>query len=101
MNKRTKATGIPFRVKSEVHARDHGFCIFCGRPGYPEAHYISRARGGLGIPENIVTACRECHRKMDSSTERPEYLRRAKLYLDLLYPSFPDEDRIYKKGDRT
>lgn len=38
---------------------------------------------------------------MDSSTERPEYLRRAKLYLDLLYPSFPDEDRIYKKGDRT
>lgn len=101
MNKRTKATSIPFRVKSEVHARDHGFCIFCGRPGYPEAHYISRARGGLGIPENIVTACRECHRKMDSSTERPEYLRRAKLYLDLLYPSFPDEDRIYKKGDRT
>lgn len=98
MNKRTKATNIPFRVKSEVHARDHGFCIFCGRPGYPEAHYISRTRGGLGIPENIVTACRECHRRMDASEERPQYLKRAKAYLDILYPDFTDEMRIYKKG---
>lgn len=98
MNKRTKSTNIPFRVKSEVYARDHGFCIFCGRPGYPEAHYISRTRGGLGIPENIVTACRECHRRMDASEERPQYLKRAKEYLDILYPDFTDEMRIYKKG---
>lgn len=98
MNKRTKATSIPFKVKQEVFIRDGGRCIFCGRPGYPEAHYISRTRGGLGIPENIVTACRECHRRMDASEERPQYLKRAKEYLDILYPDFTDEMRIYKKG---
>lgn len=98
MNKRTKATNIPFKVKQEVYIRDCGKCIFCGRPGYPEAHYISRARGGLGIPENIITVCRECHRRMDASTERPQYLERAKAYLDILYPEFTDEMRIHKKG---
>lgn len=98
MNKRTKATSISFKVKQEVYIRDCGKCIFCGRPGYPEAHYISRARGGLGISENIITACRECHRKMDSSTERERYLNRAAAYLNILYPGFPNEMRIYKKG---
>lgn len=98
MNKRAKATSIPFKVKQEVFIRDDGRCIFCGRPGYPEAHYISRTRGGLGIPENIVTACRECHRRMDASEKRPQYLKRAKAYLDILYPEYTDEMRIYKKG---
>ena len=98
MNKRTKATSIPHKVKQAVAIRDGGRCIFCGRPGYPEAHYISRARGGLGIPENIITVCRDCHRRMDASTERERYLNRAAAYLNILYPGFPDEKRKYKKG---
>lgn len=98
MNKRTKATSIPYKVKQAVYERDNGRCIFCGRSGLPEAHYISRNRGGLGIEQNIVTVCRDCHRRMDSTIDRAEYLSRAKAYLDMLYPGFVDNDRIYKKG---
>ena len=97
MNKRTKATNITPKVKRLVYERDGGRCIFCGRQGLPEAHYISRARGGMGIPENIITVCRECHRRMDASTDRTQYLARAKAYLDILYPHFTDEQRKYRR----
>ena len=100
MNKRTKATSIPYKVKQAVYERDNGMCIFCGHSGLPEAHCISRSRGGLGIEQNIVTVCRDCHRRMDSTTDRAEYLSRAKAYLDMLYPGFADNDRIYKKRSR-
>ena len=40
------------------------------------AHYIARAHGGLGIEENIVTLCDDCHRSMDSEAgERSEGIR--------------------------
>ena len=97
MNRRTKATNITPKVKRLVYERDGGRCIFCGRQGLPEAHYISRARGGMGIPENIITVCRECHRRMDASTERAQYLMRAKAYLDILYPGITDEQRKYRR----
>ena len=74
MNKRTRAVSIPTKVKRQVEERDHGLCIFCGRPGKGEAHFISRAQGGLGIEENLITACRECHDRMDNSTDRKEML---------------------------
>ena len=61
MRRRTKALQIPPAVKRAVHDRDGGLCILCGRPGDPVAHYISRAQGGLGIAENVVTLCGGCH----------------------------------------
>lgn len=97
MNERTKACAISKAVKETVYKRDRGRCIICGRPGLPEAHYIPRSKGGLGIEQNIVTLCRPCHDLMDNTTARASLLGRVKEYLDLWYPDFSDEQRIYKK----
>ena len=85
-------------VKREVYIRDGGCCIFCGKPGRPNAHYISRAHGGLGIPENIVTACLDCHRRMDQSPDRKIYLADAKAYLMGIYEVWDEDNLIYRKG---
>ena len=68
--RRTKALEIPRKVKIAVFERDNERCILCGSNGLPEAHYIPRSKGGLGIEQNIVTLCRECHRRYDQTTDR-------------------------------
>lgn len=97
-SERTKALSISSKVKRIVYERDMGCCILCGSPqGLPEGHYIPRSKGGLGIPENIVTLCRECHRRLDQTIERRVLLERVKAHLDLWYPGFKDINRIYRK----
>ena len=96
-SKRTKATSIPKKVKDEVFKRDKGVCIFCGKPGLPECHYIKRSQSGLGIPKNIFTGCRVCHNKFDDSIEREKMLPIAKKHLKNLYPDWKEEDLIYHK----
>lgn len=51
----------------------------------PNVHVISRANGGLGIEQNIVTGCLECHRKMDQSVHRKQMIDYANKYLDSIY----------------
>lgn len=97
MKKRTKALAISKAVKETVYKRDRGMCILCGRPGLPEAHYISRAKGGLGIEQNIVTLCRPCHLELDQTTKRRELLQRVKEHLDLWYPDFNEARRYYRR----
>lgn len=97
-SKRTKALKIPKRIKDKVYERDGGYCIFCYRPGLPEAHYISRAHGGLGIEENVVTVCRLCHDRLDNSSKRPVMLAHAREYLKSHYPEWDEAKLIYKKG---
>lgn len=97
MKARTRACAISKSVQETVYKRDGGRCIFCGMPGRPEAHYIPRSQGGLGIEQNIITVCRNCHNKMDQSTERRAFLKRAKEHLDIWYPNFSDEERKFKK----
>lgn len=100
MNKATKSLAITTSTKREVHERDQGCCIFCGRPvseTYSNAHFIPRSKMGLGIKENIVTACMECHFKMDQTTMRKEMLAIARKHLEQHYQEFTDKERIYKK----
>ncbi len=56
-SKRAKATDIPMSVKKKVFERDHGgCCVVCGN-NYnvmPNAHILSRAKGGLGIETNVA-----------------------------------------------
>lgn len=101
MNKRTRAVSIPTKTKREVEERDHCQCIFCGKPGRGEAHFISRAQGGLGIKENLITVCRACHDQLDNSTKRKEMLRVAEDYLKAAYPYWNRDLLIYQKGIKT
>lgn len=98
MNRRTKALQIPPEVKEKVLRRDK-WCVWCGSPrGIPNAHYISRAHGGRGIAENILTLCPECHRRYDQTTERAKMREFFKEYLQSKYPDWDEEKLIYKKG---
>ena len=97
MHKRTKACAISKKTKEIVYKRDGGCCIFCGHPGLPEAHYVPRSHGGLGIPENIVTACRPCHDRMDNSTDRQQMLQVAAAHLRQFYEGWNEDNLVYDK----
>lgn len=68
-SKRAKAAQISTKVKKAVYERDNGLCVVCGQRGFPDAHYIPRSAGGLGIEQNIVTLCRSCHDRFDFGDE--------------------------------
>lgn len=97
-SKQSKACDISLKVKNAVWKRDNHKCILCSSfYASPNAHYIPRSKGGLGIEENVVTLCLECHIKFDQTTERQKILKLIKNYLELKYPNFKDKDRIFKK----
>ena len=97
-SRKAKATSIPAEVKRRVYERDGGLCIFCRRPGAPNAHVLSRAHLGKGVERNIVTACAECHRKMDQTVNRKIYLQAAEDYLRGIYGEEWKDDIEYRKG---
>ena len=97
-SKRTKALQIPKAVKDAVYERDRHQCIYCGSPyGLPEAHFIPRSKGGLGIERNVVTLCRECHRKYDQTTERETIGLFILGYMLEQYPDWNMSQVTYKK----
>lgn len=105
-SKRSKATDISDKVKKKVFERDHGCCVICGN-NYnvmPNAHYISRSKGGLGIEQNIFTACtrlteNDCHYKFDNGTrEEKERLRKiVQDYFISIYPNWSENELYYRK----
>ena len=100
MKKRTKALDISGRVKHEVWERDGGCCMLCGSPyAAPNAHYIPRSHGGLGIAENVVTLCFKCHNRYDHTTERKAIRERIKAYLRSKYPDWDETKLYYKKWE--
>ena len=107
MRKRTKVLQIPRKVKAAVAARDSfgdnpfevsPCCVLCGTTdALPEAHYIARSSGGLGVEENIVTLCRDCHRRMDQTWERETLRCQVREYLQSKYPNWNESDLIYRR----
>ena len=96
MRRRTKALMITKAVKQTVMERD-GWCILCGMAGNPDAHYISRAQGGLGIEQNIVTLCTDCHRRYDQTAERMLIRASIREYLQSKYPDWDENKLTYRK----
>lgn len=105
---RTKALEIPANVKKAVADRDsydgHPCCIWCGKPAptsnplaFSNAHYIPRSQGGLGIEENILTLCPDCHREYDNSVSRWVMIGVFKGHLKFNYPDWNEEKLVYKK----
>lgn len=100
-SKRTKATDIPMSVKKKVWERDKGRCIICGNTYnvMPNAHFIRRSKGGLGIEENIFTACTDltpnkCHSKFDNYGIGKDKIIK---YFKEHYPDWKEENLYYKK----
>ena len=95
---RTIATSIPKSVKEKVWERDNHKCIFCHKNVPVECaccHEIRRSQGGMGIEENIFTACNECHMAHDEGTNQLEMQEKAREYLASKYPNWNIEDLIY------
>ena len=100
-SKRTKACDIPKKVKDKVWERDNGCCVICGccYNVMPNAHYIPRSKGGLGIEENIFTACtrlteNDCHYKFDEYKIGRDKVRE---YLESKYENWDEKDLYYRK----
>lgn len=100
-SKRAKACDIPIAVKKKVFIRDEGFCVVCGRAGIPNSHYIKRSDGGLGIEQNVVCLCVECHNAYDNGKDEKKVKMihdKVKKYLKRQYKDWKEEDLYYKKG---
>lgn len=96
--KRAKACDISQAVKKKVWERDQHACIICGSPyAMPNAHYLPRSHAGLGVEQNIVTLCRQCHHNYDNTPKRPIYKEYIKKYLQSKYEDWSEEKLIYKK----
>lgn len=89
-------------VKKKVWERDRHHCIYCGNPyAMPNAHYISRAHGGLGIEENVVTLCQKCHHNFDNGKDKDvkqAIKRKIEAHLASKYPNWYNLSLTYKKG---
>lgn len=98
-SRRARALAIPPGVKRLVNYRDGGLCVYCGRPGLPEAHYIPRSKGGLGIEQNVLTLCRSCHDQFDNGpvTIREGMREYFGEYLAAQYPDWNEDNLIYRK----
>lgn len=102
----TIARSFSIPVKRRIAERDSidGWpcCVFCGAAAPEElvwsnAHYISRAQGGLGIEENGLTLCPICHRKYDQTTARIEMRGYFREYLQQYYEGWSEENLYYRK----
>lgn len=100
-SRRTKALEISKETKKKVWERDNHRCIFCGKAVPIElanSHFVKRSHGGLGIPQNIMTNCFECHKLFDDSIKRSEMLVYAENYLRSKYRKWDKEKLHYSKG---
>lgn len=106
-SKRTKATNISPKVKQKVWERDQGRCVICGN-NYnvmPNSHFIRRSQGGLGIEQNVFTACtnftpNKCHTRWDQYKCTPEEIQRVKNHFKSHYENWNEKDLIYDKFSR-
>lgn len=96
-SKRAKATDIPKEVKEKVYERDGGRCVVCKKQGIPNAHYIRRSQGGLGIEQNVVTLCTTCHDDFDNGSKRQEIGKIIHDYLQSIYKDWNEEGLVYNK----
>lgn len=104
-SKRANALAITKKTKDAVYERDGGRCVWCRGasmlPALPEAHFIPRSKGGLGIPENILTLCRKCHDQFDHGTAYERNMMRIyfREYLKRMHKDWNEEKLIYHKED--
>jgi 5-methylcytosine-specific restriction endonuclease McrA len=97
-SKVSKACDISPSVRKEVLERDDCQCIVCGsNQNLQIAHFISRGRLGLGIPQNLGVMCVGCHVSYDNGKMRREIEKLFREYLMAHYEDWNEKDLIYSK----
>jgi hypothetical protein len=107
MRNDTRARDFDRKTKLAIMHRDSiddwPCCVFCGAaapvrtPIWSNAHFISRAQGGLGIEQNGLTLCPACHMNYDQTTAREEMRGYFREYLMDRYPGWNEEALYYRK----
>ena len=98
MSNMSKACEFDKRTIRKIRERDSGCCILCGKPWKLQtAHYIGRAHGGLGIEQNGVTLCIDCHQAFDNGDKRKEFGALIRDYLKSNYSNWNEKDLVYDK----
>lgn len=98
MKKSTKACDISTSCRKEVMKRDGGRCIVCGSSECIQiAHYISRSRLGLGIPQNSACLCYKCHFDYDNGKLHNEIKNIFRGYLSSHYEGWNESKITYSK----
>ena len=78
--------------------RDGCKCFICGeKHNLQIAHYLSRARLGLGIPQNLAVMCLNCHFQYDNGKLHTEIKNQFKEHLKSHYEDWNEKDLVYKK----
>ena len=99
-SRRTKALEIPPAVKAAVWERDNERCVICERwvpVFFANAHFVAKSQNGLGVEQNILTLCDDCHRTFDNTVERPILREALRRYLMSKYPDWDESKLYYKK----
>lgn len=97
-SKLSRACDISPKVRTEVMERDGHKCIVCGSNfGLQVAHFVSRSRLGLGIPQNLAILCVRCHGEFDNGKSHREIQKLVKEHLQVFYDGWNEKDLIYSK----
>ena len=99
-HKQTVACSIPPHVKVAVYERDGCECVSCHKwvdVQHANAHFVPRSHGGLGVEQNILTLCTECHRTFDQTVMRAAMQERFRAYLQSKYPEWDEQALYYRK----
>ena len=66
---------------------------------FANAHFVPRSAGGLGIEENVFTACEDCHREQDNGKNTKLYDEKAEIHLKGIYgANWNKKNLVYKKN---
>ncbi len=80
---RTPKESIPPAVRWEVWRRDGFACHYCGSTDGAATidHKIPESKGGLAVPDNLVTACPKCNARKGTKSYKTFLAERAMVAL--------------------
>ena len=115
MNQRTRKLQFSAKARKEIYERDSRSCLFCRIRYHPPRsydagqethvfetmHIVSRAHGGLGIPQNGIIGCKYHHRMLDSGPKetRDEMQGYIEAYMKQKYTGWNREGLEYRKWE--